>query len=250
MMTTSAARPLPYATARAEPHMTLLADPTVWVAGMGRVGSRMVEGLVRSGTRSVVANDPQRVESSDAISQLHLRQQDCGRSKVEAMHRYLERLNRGVQFRGIVAPTESDVTDEMAQEADICVIASNTLDSRRAGVSRGIRYQKPVIAVGVADARTASAASVAIWRPGAHELACPACLLHAQPEPPRNERLLPSVIDLATAHACHLVICALTTPAELPPENVWLLDGTRHSVTAIELARHPDCEVCRLQGGA
>jgi hypothetical protein len=155
-----------------------------------------------------------------------------------------------VVFEGVCAPNEAAETEEHARRADLTICGANTLSGREAEARKAILFNKPHIAIGVANGEQALAGFVNVWLPANREWsACPCCYFEPGMSVPRGEGLLSTVITYTAAVAAQLAVQLLLGLQDevVREHNLFVIDAARHQIDKYAVVKRPGCTVCGAQ---
>ncbi|MGE3288171.1 MAG: ThiF family adenylyltransferase [Pseudonocardia sp.] len=163
------------ATDRVEPLVGTLGWRHVLVAGLGSVGSRIAEDLVRAGVGRLTLIDPETVAAPNLTRTVY-RAADIGEPKPAALHRALVAINPSVRTTQVDRPLgATDLAATFADETvDLVVAATDDLSEQATLVHHA--YAAGVPTVACALYRAAAAGEVVLVSPS-HATACWLCAI-------------------------------------------------------------------------
>ncbi len=120
----------------------LLLDSTVLIVGLGGLGSSAAQFLAGAGVGCLLLADRDRVERSNLQRQTLYRQDDVGRSKVEAAVAQLAQLNPDVSLRGFDG---DDAWPQAVSQADVVLDCTDNFPTRHAINAACVRARRPLV---------------------------------------------------------------------------------------------------------
>jgi molybdopterin/thiamine biosynthesis adenylyltransferase len=156
---------------RTWPLVGSLAGKKVLVAGLGSVGSRISEDLVRSGVGEFVLVDPEQIEASNLARTVYAAA-DVGTAKVDALSRRLRAIDPAVRISGHPASLADVALEDLLEGVDLVIGATDHMPDQT--VLSHHAYHAGVPMVACALYREAAAGEVVLSVPSA-STACWAC---------------------------------------------------------------------------
>jgi molybdopterin/thiamine biosynthesis adenylyltransferase len=235
-------RPADYG-ARVEGLVGRLAETRGLVAGLGSVGSWLLEELVRAGVGHVELLDDEEVEGPN-LSRTIYEAHHLGAAKVTAAGELCRRINPEVQVtahQATIAEVESDLA-EMCERADL--VLATTDDPAGQALLNHHAYHANTTLVACGLYSRAAAGEVVLVVPGINT-PCWACATGAQVAAGRGEKDYGTgrlVAELALGPAIHLVtevaagaalalLAGPDTPAGAPLRDLLVSDRTMGMIT-------------------
>jgi len=188
----------------------------VLVAGVGALGSELVQNLERLGCERVFVADPDLLEEKNIARSWLMRDGATGKSKVSHAIAKLQVLSPNIEWRG-AAVEIADVGPEEFERAEILFSCVDTDLARMEIAALAARYEFDVCDAGLGG--TSTRVGRVSWFPADTQAACFACLLSGR----RRAGLLSEWESVV--HACW--------SAELHSEREW----TSRPETAAMVAR-------------
>lgn len=122
-----------------------LAAATVFVVGLGGLGSAVSIYLTAAGVGHLILADFDRVDLSNLQRQILHRTSDIGRPKIDSAREHLLALNPDVRLTLIDRVLEDRELEERVAAADVVVDASDNFKTRFAVNAACVRAQRPLV---------------------------------------------------------------------------------------------------------
>lgn len=212
-----------------------LSNHTVLVAGLGSVGTRICEDLVRSGVGRVVLIDPDEVAAPNVARSSYL-VRDVGKPKVEVFAKHLTKINPSVRS-SIFRQGLGEVQDlsGLVRQADLVIGATD--DMHEQSLLSHVAYTLDCPMVACALYRKAAAGEVVFSLPmlGTPCIVCATTDLSVEVRPEKDygsggrlvaENALGPSINLVSSFASILALTILTGPDSESASGVLKLVST------------------------
>ncbi len=227
----------------AESGQTRIRDASVFIAGIGGLGSISSYYMTAAGVGHIRFVDNDQVELSNLNRQIMHRTSDIGQSKTGSAGKKLSQLNPDCRLEPIEDTLTRENAIDLVQGCDLILDATDNLAARKALNHAAHALQIPFIYGGVNEFN----GMVSFFRP--KETACFDCLFPGDPERPKKPI---GVIGAAAG----LVACLQCMEAlkfilglELSLMNRLLrIDGRKMSFKTTRIARNKACPVCSKGG--
>lgn len=232
----------------------LIRNSTVLVVGVGALGSVVALDLALMGIGKLVLIDNDTVELSNLNRQILFREEDIGRSKVEAAKEFLEKLNPEVEINAYMNDMRS-VDKEVYQTSSAIVEGLDTFEARRWLNSMCVHLNKPLIHGGLFGWWGNVQVIIPFETPCLEcqplipkERLQKACTLpgEARREKEQEKEIFPMISTTTTViggiQAQEALKIILKRKDLL--DNYLFYDGLSQSFTKIRLVRNPSCVVC------
>ncbi|TFF89553.1 MAG: hypothetical protein EU549_00140 [Promethearchaeota archaeon] len=235
-----------------------LSNASVFIAGIGALGTIVALNLALMGVNKLVLCDYDTIEMSNLSRQVLFFEEDIGDYKVEAAKKNLKHFNPNIRI-DIYKTKLQKLNKQIFEEVDVIIDGLDTFESRRWLNSLAIDIEKPLIHGGLFG-----------WF-GNVQIVIPkktACL-ECQPLIPRKrlqkpctplgevrrkerkidkevEEKIPSILTTSSIIAgiqSQLAI-KIILGLDLPKENYIFYDGLSESFTKMKLNRNENCIVC------
>jgi adenylyltransferase/sulfurtransferase len=217
----------------------------VAIVGCGALGSLQAMQLVRAGAGSVYIIDRDYVESSNLQRQFLFEESDAAEAlpKAIAAERRLQRVNSGIEIKGIVADLEPANVEELLEGAELILDGTDNFETRYLINDYAVSHGIPWI-------YGAAVGSYGLVMPIIPETTC--CLRCVYPEPPAGTQptcdtagvlnaLTGAIASLQVAEAIKILSGrADCVTARITTLDVW--SGTIRQVD--QPARDPECPAC------
>jgi molybdopterin/thiamine biosynthesis adenylyltransferase len=221
-----------------------LRNSTVHVAGLGGIGFHVAMFLSEIGVGAITANDPQKIEIDNLNRIPFASITNIGNSKAQLIAHLLRQRPHRVAV--VQAKSEEARARALQRSADLLICCSNTYSSRIACVRTAIHTRKPLIDVGLCDARRGFVAGLRVFDPVKRSDACPICAI-GEPLPKNaNDRIFGTLAGIAGAIAVHLAMRRLIgarSSADSP--NFLQLNLGTLTITTMRVLTNPRCPICR-----
>ena len=217
----------------------LLQDATVFLGGLGGLGSIIANYLAAAGIGTLRIADMDRVEESNLNRQILHWTDDIGAFKSYSAEKKLQRLNPECQIEAFVEEIREDTVADLVGNASVIVDGMDNLGSRkvlnRASLKKGIPY----VFGGVEGFN----GMVSTFVPG--KTPCLECLF---PLPTASEKKELGIIGpvagfTASLQAVETIKIVLGLPGLLTGRLLYI-QGANMKFREMVLDNNPDCEVC------
>lgn len=220
-----------------------LSRATVFVAGLGGLGSPLAMYLAAAGVGTLRVCDSGAVELSNLNRQLLYAAPDVGRPKTRSAGRTLHRLNPQARIVPLAEPIDERSAAALVGEADLIVDCLDNFQTRLALNALAVARGLPLIHAGVSG----FCGQITFLHPPA--TACLACLV---PQAPPQETV-PIVGPTAGLLGCLEALEALkflTGAGPLLSGRLLFCDGAAMQFQEVAVERDPRCPVCGRAGPA
>lgn len=235
-----------------------LFNATVFVAGVGALGTIISLNLVMMGVGNLLLCDFDTIELSNLARQVLFENKDIGKSKVLTAKVALERINPTVKISVFNQQLET-IDRSIFENCDVIVDALDTFEARRWLNSLCITLKKPLVHGGM----NGWMGNVQVVVP--FETPCLEChplipqeRLQKPCTPPGEERKklqsdekkkelekIPTIATISTVIAGIESQEVIKLLQEIPPLDGFLFyDGLSESLTKVELIKNPNCIIC------
>lgn len=226
-------------------HSNALAQASVHIGGMGRIGTSIALALHAAGVGEISCNDPQNFEEEQFSVCVYSRRSDIGRPKAHVLERFMDgRPN--LNLTSIVARNQSPLVMPYLEKATVIVSCANSLAARLYLERMAIRLRKPCVQAAVHDARTAIGGVVTVWRQGA-KCSCFGCLFPGRKHfSQRGEVLLPTVTGTIATLAAHVIRdLLLNKRSNARWKNAIFMNLQDGSMERLAVVPRSGCGICR-----
>jgi len=126
--------------------MQSLTEKTVFIAGIGGVGSYALEALVRSGIGNLILADPDRVDVTNINRQIIALDSTVGKLKVDVASARVKDINPAVHLTTYPLFLDSSNLDSVLnQKIDFIVDAIDSVDAKTALIEKALEKKIPII---------------------------------------------------------------------------------------------------------
>lgn len=213
---------------------------TVFIAGLGGLGSISAQYMAAAGVGDLVITDRDRVSLSNLNRQILHRTADLDWSKTESARKKLVALNPECRIRPVATTITADNAATLIAGADLVLDATDNMATRlhlnRAAVSRGI----PFIYGGI----DGFDGMVSSFIPG--ETGCLACVFTGRSG---KDRPVPGVLGPTAGLIASIqsleAIKYITGAGEMLKGRLLCIQGLDMSFREIRVEPNPDCPVCK-----
>ena len=221
-----------------------LRSSTVHVAGLGGVGFHVAMFLSEIGVGSISGNDPQRLEIDNLNRIPFASVRSVGTPKTRLLAQQIrERPHTRIAL--VECRSEDPTAQQLQSAADLLICCSNTYSSRLATAVTAIQAGKPLLDIGVCDARRGFVVGIRLFEPRKSDAACPICTAPNPRTETKDDRILGPVAGVAAGVAAHLAMRLLVgrTVATNDSNFIQVNLGTL-SITRMRVLRNPRCPAC------
>ena len=221
-----------------------LRSSTVHVAGLGGIGFHVAMFLSEIGVGSISANDPQRLEIDNLNRVPFASVRSVGTPKTRLLAQQIrERPHTRIAL--VECRSEDPKAQQLQRAADLLICCSNTYLSRLATTLTAIQAGKPLLDIGVCDARRGFIAGIRVFEPGKNDAACPICTAPKPGTKTNDDRILGPVAGVAAGFAAHLAMRLLVGHSVAPEApNFIQIDLGTLAITQMRVLRNPRCPAC------
>jgi len=220
-----------------------LLDAHVAVIGAGGLGSPVAMYLVSAGVGQLTIADHDSVDLSNLQRQILHDSHDLGSPKVESARQRLTALNPGVEVTALHARLDTPQLQELAQQVDVIVDASDNFATRFAINAACVTTGTPL----VSGAAVRLEGQLSVFIPARPDSPCYRCLYREGEEPDQtctdNGVIAPIVGVIGSLQALE-TIKLLTGIGTTLCGHLLVFDGLYQEWRKIRLNRDPDCPVC------
>jgi adenylyltransferase/sulfurtransferase len=220
-----------------------LLDAHVAVIGAGGLGSPAAMYLASAGVGRLTIADPDVVDLSNLQRQILHTSLDLGRPKVESAKQLLTALNPDVDVTTLKARVDGPQLQELAQQSDVIVDASDNFATRFAVNAASVASGTPL----VSGAAVRLEGQLSVFIPSRSDSPCYHCLYREGEEPDQtctdNGVMAPIVGVIGSLQALE-VLKLLSGVGETLCGRLLVFDGLYQDWRSIGLSRDPDCPVC------
>jgi len=225
-----------------------LLDAHVAIIGAGGLGSPAAMYLAGAGVGHLTIADHDTVDLSNLQRQILHDSGDIGRPKVESARERLTALNPDVTVTPLNTRVDSAQLQQLAEQVDIIVDASDNFDTRFAVNAVSVATGTPL----VSGAAVRLEGQLSVFVPQRPDSPCYRCLYREGEEPDQtctdNGVLSPIVGIIGSLQALETVKLLLGIGDTLCG-RLLLFDGLYHEWRTIRLRKDPHCPVCARSGG-
>ncbi|MFH0860725.1 MAG: HesA/MoeB/ThiF family protein [Candidatus Altiarchaeota archaeon] len=214
-----------------------LSNSTVFVAGVGGLGSPVLTYLTVAGVGKLIIADKDRVELSNLNRQVLHNEDDVGRMKVESAVEKLSKLNSNVSLEGVMNKIDEMNARRLVANSDVIVDCLDNIDTRhvlnKVSVDSGI----PLVHGSVSGLE----GRVTVFNPP--KTACFACVYPTAP-PVKKFPVLGSTPGVVGTIQATEVIKILTGLGQPLYDRLLVYDGGSMTFREIKLRKNPECRAC------
>lgn len=218
-----------------------LKQSTIFIAGVGGLGSPIALYLAAAGIGKIIIADNDSVELSNLNRQIIHSTPDIGLGKAESAQQKMEAINPEIEIEAHHTTINAENIATLIKDADGIVDAMDNFETRyilnEAAYEKGI----PLFHGGI-HGFTGQATTII---PGI--TACLRCIFpHAPPK--ETFPVLGTTAGFIGVVQANEVIKYLTGTGELLVNRLLLWDGERAEVDTIAVEKNPDCLICKNTG--
>ncbi len=216
----------------------LLSNSTVFIAGVGGLGSAASYYLVAAGVGKLILVDNGVVELSNLNRQILYTEEDLGRPKVLIAAERLRSLNSEIEVDAHNIDVTNPIVEDLIKQSDVIVDCLDNWESRFYLNELVVKYRKPMVHAGISTMY----GQITTIIPG--KTPCLACLY------PRGIRSVPGQPVLGTtpgvvgALEANEVIKLLTKVGDTLAGTLLVVDLKHNEFRPIKVVRKPNCPVC------
>ncbi len=218
-------------------------EATVFIVGLGGLGSAVTMYLAGSGIGHLVLNDFDDVDLSNLQRQIVHSSQSVGISKVVSATQTLTALNPEIKITGIDRKMSNSELNDQVELADVVVDATDNFDIRFALNEASVATRTPL----VSGAAIRMDGQFAVYRPDLEDSPCFRCLYAPEDEPVERcseTGVLGSVcgtIGSLQATEVLKIIAGVGTSAH---GKLFLYDASRLEWQEVRIHKDKLCPVC------
>ena len=220
-----------------------LLDAHVGIIGAGGLGSPVAMYLASAGVGRLTIADHDRVDLSNLQRQILHDSNDIDRPKVESARTRLTALNPDVTVTPLNARIDASQLQQLAQQADVIVDASDNFATRFAVNAACVATGTPL----VSGAAVRMEGQLSVFVPQRSDSPCYRCLYREGDEPDQtctdNGVLAPIVGIIGSLQALEALKLLLGI-GETLCGRLLVFDGLYHEWRSIRLHKDPSCPVC------
>jgi len=220
-----------------------LLDAHVGIIGAGGLGSPVAMYLASAGVGRLTIADHDQVDLSNLQRQILHDSNDIGRPKVESARTRLTALNPDVTVTPLNARIDAAQLQQLAQQADVIVDASDNFATRFAVNAACVATGTPL----VSGAAVRMEGQLSVFVPRRDDSPCYRCLYREGDEPDQtctgNGVLAPIVGIIGSLQALEALKLLLGI-GETLCGRLLVFDGLHHEWRSIRLHKDPSCPVC------
>lgn len=216
----------------------------VLVVGAGGLGSPVSLYLAASGVGRITLCDHDKVDLTNLQRQIVHHTDSIGTQKVDSAQRTLARINPEVEVVALAERMQGSRLDEIVQQTDIVVDATDNFATRHAINRACVRFRIPL----VSGAGVRFDGQVAVFDNRRNDSPCYNCLF---PEDGDAEEMRCAVMgvfaplvgiigSIQAAEALKLIV-GIGEPLQ---GRLLLLDALTMQIRTVKLSRDPACKVC------
>ncbi len=224
-----------------------LLDATVFIVGLGGLGSPAAMYLAAAGVGHLLVNDFDRVDLSNLQRQILHATDDIGTAKTRSAMATLHRLNPEVRITPIGERLDEAGLETAMNQANVVLDCSDNLATRFAVNRACFRQGKPL----VSGAAIRFEGQLAVFWPGVGDSACYNCLYphdEGGVETCSQNGVAAPVPGIIGSLQALEAIKLLTLPAYAPFNVLHLFDGLGFEWQRMRVTRNPDCATCGRNG--
>ncbi len=240
-----------------------LQDATVFIAGVGALGTIIALNLAMMGVGHLIICDFDTIELSNLARQVLFENKDIGKSKVLTAKAALERINPTIKVTALNQDLQT-IKQEVFEKVDVIADGLDTFEARRWLNSLSITLRKPLVHGGMFGWM----GNVQVVIP--FQTACLEChplipqeRLQKPCTPPgearkeaveeKEEEKIPTLATVSTiiAGIQSQEIVKLLLGSEKILDGFLFYDGGSEALTKVELIQNPNCIICgkyRMEG--
>ncbi len=216
---------------------SLLGKATVFVAGLGGLGSPVALYLAAAGVGCLRICDNDRVEASNLNRQVLYTEQDIGRTKTDCARDKIARLNGRVRLETLPEKIKPERMKDLVGDAGIIVDCLDNLNARMVLNRFAVENRLPLVHAGVNGWSGQLSFILPPLTP------CLNCLYEGVDEPGKEPVLGAAAGILGSLQAME-VIKFITGTGELLLNRLLIMDGESMSFHETTIQKKPDCRVC------
>ncbi len=217
-----------------------LFNAKVLCIGAGGLGSVMLPILAGSGVGNITIIDNDTIQKHNLHRQTIFKEKDINKSKAILAQQYLQDLNQNINVSAKQALFDMNLADEIADDFDIIIDATDNYNSKFLINEVAIKYAKPYV---YASVRRFDA-QVALFN--ASEGACLACIHKQKSEDfataEYEQGVAASMVAQAAAIAAQYVI-GYFVGGELKPNTnqLMIIDGLHYNNKRLQITKTKGC---------
>lgn len=214
-----------------------LLNATVFVAGLGGLGSPVTEYLAAVGIGCLRICDDGEPELSNLNRQILHSEEDIGKPKTESARETLKRINPHVEVQSFRMRITNDTVQELVSDAQLMIDCLDNFQTRYILNEYAVQKSLPMIHAGV----TGLAGQITFLHPP--HTPCLVCIV---PESP-SAGIFPIVGATAGVIGCLEALEAikyLTDVGTVLKSRLLIWDGEAADFMEVKVQKNPTCRVC------
>lgn len=214
-----------------------LGQATVFVAGLGGLGSPATLYLAAAGIGNLILCDADTVQLSNLNRQVLYRERDIGREKAVCAEERLGELNSSTRIDAHAEKMDAGNVAQLVADADIMLDCLDNFEGRKVLNDFSLQSGTPLVHAGV----TGLNGQVSFLSPPLTP-----CLKCIYPDDPVDVEspVLGAVAGLIGTVQAMEAIKDITGTGQVLKNRMLILDGESMSLHEAIIERNPECEVC------
>ncbi|MSQ60401.1 MAG: HesA/MoeB/ThiF family protein [Betaproteobacteria bacterium] len=224
-----------------------LCEARALVVGLGGLGSPVAMYLAASGVGNITLCDADIVDLTNLQRQIAHHTGSVGQLKVESAKATLARINPEVNAEPVPERVEGERLEQLIQDADVVVDASDNFPTRHAINRACVKYRKPLVSgaavrfdgqISVFDLRDSSSPCYECLFPEGGEIEETRCAVMGVFAP---------LVGIIGAMQAAEAIKILAGTGEVLKGRLQLLDALTMTWHSVKLRKDPKCHACATQ---
>ncbi|MFN0317237.1 MAG: HesA/MoeB/ThiF family protein [Burkholderiales bacterium] len=221
-----------------------LCDARALIVGLGGLGSPVAMYMASSGVGKITLCDADKVDLTNLQRQIAHHTGSVGQLKVESAKATLGRINPEVHTEPVPERVEGDRLEQLVQDADVVIDASDNFPTRHAINRACVKFRKPL----VSGAGVRFDGQISVFDLRDHSSPCYECLFPESEEIEETRCAVMGVfaplVGIIGAMQAAEAIKILSGTGESLNGRLQLLDALTMTWHSVKLRKDPKCRVC------
>jgi len=222
-----------------------LATASVFIIGIGGLGTVASLYLANSGIGNIILNDYDSVDITNLPRQILFNSGDLGKNKAEIAKKKLLKFNPNINVRSLTEKLKEEKLGEMTLVVDAVLDCTDNLQSRLLINKVCIKNKKPLIS----GAAIRYEGHIAVFRNDIAIRSCYNCLYQQEDENIEDCEgsgiLAPVAGTVGTVMATE-AIKILVGKESMLDNRLWILDAKNNTNQVLKIRKSKTCQVCSL----
>ena len=222
-----------------------LATASVFIIGIGGLGTVASLYLANSGIGNIILNDYDSVDITNLPRQILFSSGDLGKNKAEIAKKKLLKFNPNINVQSLTEKLKEEKLGEMTLVVDAVLDCTDNLQSRLLINKVCIKNKKPLIS----GAAIRYEGHIAVFRNDIAIKSCYNCLYQQEDENIEDcegSGILASVAGTVGTVMATEAIKILVGKESMLDNRLWILDAKNNTNQVLKIRKSKTCQVCSL----